>query len=123
MKKSKRCEVAAALSRYWGISETELFRGLKLERDLGILSLNLVLLALEFEDAEGFGFPFERLDSVTTVGELIDLVSGWLVDARKFGERDFRLERARPTAHRNRSAHVSATRSPYLRSERKASTV
>ena len=87
MKKSKRCEVTAALSRYWGISETKLFRGLKLQRDLRVLPLNLVLLALEFEDAEGFGFPFERLDGVTTVGELIDLVSGWLANARKFGER------------------------------------
>ncbi len=42
----------------------------RLRRDLGLLPLDLVLIALSLEDVASARLPIEHLDSVETVGQL-----------------------------------------------------
>ncbi len=42
----------------------------RLREDLGLLPLDLVLIALSLEDVAGIRFPIERIESVCTVEEL-----------------------------------------------------
>lgn len=80
MSQSRRSQVAAALSHYLGIGQSELFRRLELRRDLGLEPLDLVLFVLDFEETGGLAFPFEELEHATTVGALVELLTGWLED-------------------------------------------
>jgi acyl carrier protein len=76
----RRLQVTAAISHYLGGREREPFFQLQLRRDLGFEPLDLVLFVLAFEEPEGLIFPFEQLEQVTVVGELIDAISAWLED-------------------------------------------
>jgi acyl carrier protein len=46
------------------------------ERDLGMDPLDLVLIGLRLEDVASAAFPFERLEGVETVGDLIEVARG-----------------------------------------------
>jgi len=50
----------------------------ELERDLGLDALDLVLIALSFEDSVGVEFPIALLEPLVTVGQLKSLVRTWL---------------------------------------------
>ena len=76
----RRLQVTAALSHYLGARSRQPFLELQLRRDLGFEPLDLVLFVLGFEEAEGLVFPFEELERVATVGQLIDAIGSWLED-------------------------------------------
>ena len=72
--------VSASLAHYLGQGQTALFPRLELRRDLGLEPLHLVLFLLALEESDQFVFPFEELQYVSTVDELVQLVSAWLDD-------------------------------------------
>lgn len=80
MSNHRLAEVSARLAHYLGRSGQRPFQELELRRDLGFEPLDLVLFVLAFEEAEGLVFPFEELERVVTVGDLIAHIAGWLED-------------------------------------------
>jgi hypothetical protein len=69
--------VAQALTHYFGIDAHARFRDLHLKRDLGLEPLDLVLFALELEEADGPPFEFAALEHVVYVQDLIELLGRW----------------------------------------------
>jgi acyl carrier protein len=59
----------------------------RLEADLGLDPLDLVLVALRLEEIEEGEFPVARLEMVTTVGDLVAVVRGWSVMPASLEER------------------------------------
>lgn len=49
----------------------------RLEADLGLDPLDLVLVVLRLEEIEGAEFPVADLETVTTVADLVAVVRGW----------------------------------------------
>jgi acyl carrier protein len=49
----------------------------RLEADLGLEPLDLVLVVLRLEEIEEAEFPVADLESVTTVADLVAVVRGW----------------------------------------------
>lgn len=80
MSNHRLAEVSARLAHYLGHSGQRPFQELELRRDLGFEPLDLVLFVLAFEEAEGLVFPFEELERVVTVGDLITRIACWLED-------------------------------------------
>ena len=80
MTSTRRSQVTDALTHYLGLGKQDPLPSLELRRDLGFEPLDLVLFVLAFEEAEGLVFPFESLEEVTRVGELVDIVAAWLDD-------------------------------------------
>ena len=83
----RQAKILGLLATYVSLKPSELFTGLELRRDLQLEPLDVVLFALDLETGREPAFPFERLDGVRTVGELLTLVTGWLdEDAREARE-------------------------------------
>jgi hypothetical protein len=80
MSNHRLAEVSARLAHYLGHSGQRPFHELELQRELGFEPLDLVLFVLAFEEAEGLVFPFEDLERVITVGDLIVHIASWLDD-------------------------------------------
>jgi len=69
-----------ALAHYLGRGQSELFPRLELKRDLGLEPLDVIWFITAFEELDERGFPFEKLEHVTVVGQLVQLISDWLDD-------------------------------------------
>lgn len=78
MSAGRRSQISSTLAHYLGLGQNELFPRLRLGRDLGLQPLDLVLFVMGFEESDGLDFPFDELEQVATVGELVLLVSDWL---------------------------------------------
>jgi acyl carrier protein len=69
--------VRFALALHLGVDSEELELHHRLEADLGLDPLDLVLVALRLEEIEDAEFPVARLEMVHTVGDLVDVVRDW----------------------------------------------
>jgi acyl carrier protein len=70
MKHSIETAVLHAVAAHAELKANEVRLHQHLERDLHMLPLDLVVIALTLEDEEHFAFPFERLAEVRTVRDL-----------------------------------------------------
>jgi acyl carrier protein len=77
--------VRTTLARHAGCPATALHPGHSLEHDLDLTPLELVLIAVEIEEAVGIRIPVEGLASVQTVGELMGFFSRALSRSRRSG--------------------------------------
>ena len=75
--------VRRTLARYAGRPENALHPRLRLEADLDLTPLELVLLAVDIEEAVGVEIPVEGLASVETVGDLMRFFRRALSPARR----------------------------------------
>lgn len=71
------------LAHYLAIDPDEVTTDDDLARDWGMDDLDLILVALELEDAFASEFPMARLEEVTTVRSLVDLVRAWLASVAR----------------------------------------
>jgi len=69
--------VRFALARHVGIDPDGIEPGQRLEADLGLDPLDLVLVALRLEEIEDEEFPVADLETVTTVSDLVAVVRAW----------------------------------------------
>lgn len=92
--------VTTALAIHLGTGADGLSLEHDLERDLGLDPLDLVLIALRFEDAQEAEFPMRLLAHVKTVADLVLLVQSWQLSVamERRSRRAFAFERE--------SAHV-----------------
>ncbi|WP_146647644.1 acyl carrier protein [Labilithrix luteola] len=90
--------VRRELSSHIGWAPAEIGRERRLDRDLGLDPLDLVLLALRLEDREGAEFPVAELAGIRTVGDLVAVVHTWF----------FALDQ-QPAVARERSARLTDT--------------
>jgi acyl carrier protein len=77
--------VRATLARRAGRPASDLHPGHRLEDDLDLSPLELVLLAREIEDALGVGIAVDGLTYAETVGELMGFFSRAISRARRSG--------------------------------------
>jgi hypothetical protein len=77
--------IRATLARRAGCHPSVLHPGHRLEDDLDLGPLELVLIAREIEEAIGVAIPVGGLDSVRTVGELMGYFSRALSRRRRSG--------------------------------------
>jgi hypothetical protein len=77
--------VRNTLARHAGCPASALHPGQRLEDDLDLTPLELVLIALEVEEAVGVGIAVEGLASVVTVGELMGFFRRAVSRARRSG--------------------------------------
>jgi acyl carrier protein len=68
---SIQSEVRASLARYLGVDPSKIRAAHRLEEDLGVTPLELVLVALDVEEREHVTLPFDQLARVYTVEELL----------------------------------------------------
>lgn len=78
MSTSRSTEVLRALSHYLGVAQSELFPRLELKRDLRLQPLDVVWFVTALQDSDAPSFPFERLEQVELVGDLVQLLTSWL---------------------------------------------
>jgi acyl carrier protein len=71
------------LARHLGREVATLSPGMRLERDLDLTPLELVLLALEVEELEGVEARPEDLASTETVGELLAVFARSAANGRR----------------------------------------
>jgi|SRR6185369_481698 len=76
----RKFQVSQALAHYVGLGQSELFPRLELRRDLGLEALELVWFVTAFEEDQTLSFPFEQLEYVTVVDDLVQLLTEWLDD-------------------------------------------
>ena len=76
----QRSKIVSYLASYAGMKPTADFGALDLHGDLRLEPLDLVLFALELEQNADSPFPFEALDHVKTVSDLLLVVTKWLAD-------------------------------------------
>ncbi len=69
--------VRFALALHLSVDPYEIGVGDRLEADLGLDPLDLVLVALRLEEIEEGEFPVARLETVATVADLVGIVRGW----------------------------------------------
>ncbi len=74
----QQAKVLGLLAAYVSLRPSELLTGFELRRDLQLEPLDVVLFALDLETGQEPPFPFEKLDGARTVGDLLNLVTGWL---------------------------------------------
>jgi acyl carrier protein len=77
--------VRATLARHAGCPASALHPGHRLESDLDLTPLELVLIAVEIEQDVGVSIPADGLASIQTVGELMGYFSRALSRARRSG--------------------------------------
>jgi len=75
--------VRRTLARYAGRSAHSLHPRLRVEADLDLTPLQLVLLAIDIEEVVGTRVPVEGLASVETVGDLMRFFRRALSPARR----------------------------------------
>jgi acyl carrier protein len=73
--KSVPARVRATLAQHLDCDPGRIHAWQHLEVDLDLTPLELILIALEIEDAEGIDLPVDALDAVTTVGDFQAFVS------------------------------------------------
>jgi acyl carrier protein len=118
--------VCAAIARHLDVDPRAIEAAHRLDRDLALSSLDLVLIALRLEEREQIEFPVGALASVATVGELTSLVRSWvqaseigaplaLVDAPRPSRAEARLQHARRSAraHRRNMGHRAQRRAAH----------
>jgi acyl carrier protein len=69
--------VRFALALHLGVDPHVIEPENRLEGDLGLDPLDLVLVALRLEEIEEGEFPVARLETVTTVADLVEIVRRW----------------------------------------------
>lgn len=69
--------VRFALALHLDADVTDIQLDHRLERDLGLDPLDLVLVVLRLEEIEGGELPVADLESVMTVRDLVDVVRSW----------------------------------------------
>lgn len=69
--------VRFALALHLAVDPRDIAETDRLEADLGLDPLDLVLVALRLEEIEEGEFPVARLETVTTVADLVAIVRGW----------------------------------------------
>lgn len=74
MKRSFGTFVRYAIARHLGLPESCIEPSQRLRDDLGLLPLDLVLVALRLEDLVNTRFPVDRLSYIHTVEELTELL-------------------------------------------------
>jgi acyl carrier protein len=77
--------VRTTIARHAGRPASALHPGDNLENDLDLTPLELVLIAIEVEEAAGIDIPVEGLASLETLGELMRFFSRALSRARRSG--------------------------------------
>ena len=76
----RQSKIVSYLASYAGTKATPQFGQLELRRDLQLEPLDLVLFGLDLEQSADSPFPFESLDHVKTVSDLLLVVMQWLAD-------------------------------------------
>jgi acyl carrier protein len=69
--------VRFALARHLSVDPEQIEPEHRLEADLGLDPLDLVLVVLRLEESEDAEFPVADLEAVTTVADLVGVVRGW----------------------------------------------
>jgi acyl carrier protein len=69
--------VRFALALHLSVDPHDIGLGDRLEADLGLDPLDLVLVALRLEEIEEGEFPVARLETVATVADLVGIVRAW----------------------------------------------
>jgi acyl carrier protein len=69
--------VRYALAQHLGADVDEIDADHLLDEELGLDPLDLVLIALRLEELGEVEFPVAELETITTVGELTEMVRGW----------------------------------------------
>ena len=92
--------VRFALALHLRIDPEEIALEDRLEADLGLDPLDLVLVALRLEEIEEGEFPVARLEMVATVGDLVAVVRGWSAMPASLAERETLLPPAAPPARK-----------------------
>ena len=69
--------VRSALALHLSVDPTAIELEHRLEADLGLDPLDLVLVVLRLEEIEGAEFPVADLETVTTVADLVSVVREW----------------------------------------------
>lgn len=67
--------VRGILAKYTDVLDEDVELTSKLDEDLGMDSIDRVELEMDIEKAFGFTFEESQTDNVTTVGELIELIT------------------------------------------------
>lgn len=67
--------VRSELARRLNCSVAAIHPWQRLDRDLDLGPLDLVLIALRIEETQGVALTFEDLENVETVGELVDYLA------------------------------------------------
>ncbi|MBX3208565.1 MAG: hypothetical protein KF764_26265 [Labilithrix sp.] len=70
--------VSFALALHLGIDPAEVEVSHRLEADLGLDPLDLVLVVLRLEELGEVEFPVAELEGLRTVGDLVDVVRQWV---------------------------------------------
>jgi acyl carrier protein len=69
--------VEAAITRHIGRSNIELNAAQRLDEDLGLDPLDVILIVIRLEEQAGVEFPVGSLDRVRTVRDLADAIRMW----------------------------------------------
>ncbi len=69
--------VEAAIARHMGRNGTTVHAAQRLDEDLGLDPLDLILIVIRLEDQAGVEFPVGSLDQVRTVRDLADAIRLW----------------------------------------------
>lgn len=80
IKAISKLKVYRALATHLGLDPRAIDDAQRIDHDLGLDRLDLALIAVRLEDSAPFRgeLPFELLDEVVTVGELVAIVDTWL---------------------------------------------
>ena len=84
MHSEPRARVNVALALHLGGAPSKLERAMRLEEDLGLDPLDLILIALRIEEGEERDHgevPLARLETLRTVADLDAIVESWLAES------------------------------------------
>jgi acyl carrier protein len=73
--------VSCALALHLEVDPGEIVPSMRLEQDLGLDPLDLVLVVLRLEELGDIEFPVADLEDLLTVGDLVELVRDWSREA------------------------------------------
>jgi acyl carrier protein len=85
--------VRAVVACHLAVARETISPATRLQRDLELDPLDLVLIALRIEDIVGLEFPIARLEGVRTVGDMVGIVKA--MRAASFDEPVFTLDELR----------------------------
>jgi acyl carrier protein len=90
--------VRFALALHLSVDPDEIAMSDRLEAELGLDPLDLVLVALRLEEIEEGEFPVAQLESVATVADLVGIVRAWSTMSAGTEERETLLPPEAPRA-------------------------
>jgi acyl carrier protein len=89
--KSINAVVRESLARHLDRDESTIRPSQRLDEDLDLTPLELVLVALDVEEIEDVTIPLEQLEAARTVGELLRFFARAVARARHAGGADKRV--------------------------------